>query len=69
MRKNPGRKYRRNLENQNRTEMSEKKQAVNERRLLWFSNYLTHKNNLGYFKLKDKHAPWLAKITGRRVNA
>ena len=35
MRKNPGRRDRRRLQQQNLTEMSEKKSAVNERNMLW----------------------------------
>ena len=35
MKKNPGRKDRRRLQQHNRTEMSEKKSAVNERSMMW----------------------------------
>lgn len=35
MKKNPGRRDRRKLQHNNRTEMSEKKSAVNERNMMW----------------------------------
>lgn len=35
MKKNPGRRDRRLLQQRNRTEMSEKKSAVNERNMMW----------------------------------
>lgn len=35
MRKNPGRRDRRRLQQNNRTEMAEKKAAVNERNMMW----------------------------------
>lgn len=35
MRKNPGRMHRRKLQQNNRTEMSEKKSAINERNMMW----------------------------------
>lgn len=37
MRKNPGRKERRALTKRNRTMKSDKKQAINERKMLWLS--------------------------------
>lgn len=39
MQKNPGRKERRNLAIRNRTMRSDKKQAINERNMLWLSKY------------------------------
>ena len=39
MRKNPGRKEHRAITKRNRTMKSDKKQAVNERKMLWFSKY------------------------------
>ena len=39
MRKNPGRKEHRNLITLNRTKRSRKKQAINERNMLWLSKY------------------------------
>ena len=37
MRKNPGRRERRALSKRNRTIRSDKKQAINERNMLWLS--------------------------------
>lgn len=37
MRKNPGRKERRAIAKRNRTMKSDKKQAINERKMLWLS--------------------------------
>lgn len=48
MRKNPGRKYRRNLAKQNRTERSDKKKAINERRMLWLSRLMHGKKENRY---------------------
>ena len=39
MKKNPGRKERRNLVKRNRTMKSDKKQAINERKMLRLSKY------------------------------
>ena len=39
MRKNPGRKEHRAITKRNRTMKSDKKQAINERKLLWLSKY------------------------------
>lgn len=39
MRKNSGRKERRNLSARNRTMKSDKKQAINKRNMLWLSKY------------------------------
>lgn len=37
MKKNPGRREQRALAKRNRTKLSDKKKAINERKLLWFS--------------------------------
>lgn len=40
MRKNPGRKERRRITKKNREELSDKKKAVNERKMLWLSKFM-----------------------------
>lgn len=43
MKKNPGRKDRRSIVRRNRTKLSGKKQAVNERKMLWLRRAMAGK--------------------------
>lgn len=50
MKKHPGRKNRRNLQQDNRTQYSGKKQAINERVQLWRNRWLKKGKKCKYFE-------------------